>query len=72
MALYLTIREGESPEESYPVLATADPTIIDWVVRGLVKRFSKQTPVTAIASLTKGLKVAKPKADDDTQLDLFK
>lgn len=72
MALYLTIREGESPEESHPILATADPIIIDFVVRGLVRRFSKETPVKAIVALSKSRDAENPKRNDDPQLDLFK
>ena len=41
MALFLTIREGNAPEDSYPILATADPDIIEGVARILVTRLTK-------------------------------
>lgn len=38
MPFYLTIREGESPEDSQPIFATADPDIIRLVANGLYKK----------------------------------
>jgi len=38
MAYFLTIREGTAPDNSYPILATADPEIIELVTRGLTRK----------------------------------
>ena len=38
MPYFLTIREGTAPNDSYPILATADPEIIELVTRGLTRK----------------------------------
>jgi len=38
MALYLTIRQGDTPEDSLPIFASADPEIIELVGKSLARK----------------------------------
>jgi hypothetical protein len=40
MPYFLTIREGDAPEGSYPVFATADPEIIGIVAKALARKLA--------------------------------
>jgi hypothetical protein len=41
MALFLTVREGNTPGDSYPIFATGDPEIIKIVVSGLTRKLDQ-------------------------------
>lgn len=43
MAYYLTIRQGDAPEDSYPIFATADQEIIELVAKSLVRKLTVPT-----------------------------
>jgi len=60
MAFYLTIREGDSPEDSYPIIATADQEIIRLVARGLTRKLAGQS---AGLSMLKNAKFAQTPND---------
>ena len=51
MPYFLTIREGDAPEDSYHILATADPDIIQLVIRGLVRKFGDSPRPSRIAPI---------------------
>jgi hypothetical protein len=56
MPYFLTIREGAAPHDSYPILATADPEIIELVTRGLTRKLLG----SSISSVSVLKKQAKP------------
>ena len=67
MALFLTIREGKAPDDSYPILATADPDIIEGVARILVARLSKDRRDRVVSLPTKGGKQSDTTDVPDTE-----
>jgi hypothetical protein len=48
MPLFLTIREGPAPDDSYPILATADQDLIQIFVRGLTRKLGGDSPAVSI------------------------
>jgi hypothetical protein len=56
MTFFLTIREGTGAEDNYPIFATADPEIIQLVVRGLTRRLriADVRPILAIKKQSLG------------------
>jgi hypothetical protein len=54
MSYFLTVRRGDSPEDSYPILATADPDLIELVAKGLARKLSaKPDPPVRLSSHAK-------------------
>ena len=67
MPYFLTIREGTAPDNSYPILATADPEIIELVTRGLTRKLLGGTHSPRISILTKQVKLR----DNQTQPGVY-
>ena len=70
MAFFLTIREGTGAEDTYPVFATADPEIIQLVVRGLTRRLAGADvrPISAITNqFSKTERVTRCKHDNSVK-----
>jgi len=64
MALFLTIREGDEPGDSYPVLASADPEIIEIVARAIARKLA---PGVDVRPLRPAPKLKEHRQDEDSK-----
>ncbi len=66
MSFFLTIREGSTPDESYPIFATADPFIIEMVAHNLITRLRKDHGSDRVVTLATKRKNHEKTAEDFT------
>ena len=64
MAYFLTIREGDAPGDSIPVLASADPEIIEMVARAIARKLA---PNVDVRPLRPTLKPKEPQQSKDSK-----
>jgi len=67
MAYFLTIRQGDAPGDSIPVLASADPEIIEMVAKAIARKLSPNVDVRPLRPALKPKEPPKIKTDDESK-----